>query len=201
MFSVSLKNIGKKFNHSWAFRRLDYEFTGENNYAILGNNGSGKSTLLQMISGFLSSTEGDIFYTKDGKTIPPDEVFNHLSMASPFMELPEELTFAEVLRFHAKFKKPLVDLNLIPAKAQLAKEADKELKHYSSGMKQRVKLSLALFFASDMILLDEPTSHLDENGANWYNQTLAEYSQNRLLIIASNEPEEYRICGEFLKLN
>jgi ABC-type multidrug transport system ATPase subunit len=65
------------------------------------------------------------------------------------------------------------------------------MKYYSSGMKQRVKLALALFANTPILLLDEPTNNLDAAGINWYNQMLNQYTQNRITILASNLQYEY----------
>jgi ABC-type multidrug transport system ATPase subunit len=195
---IILQDIGKKYGRSWIFRHLNYEFFSGNGYAILGSNGSGKSTLLQLISGYLSQSEGHIHYQQADKKLQPDHFFRHIGMATPYMELPEELTLHEMLTFHSRFKQPLIHLEDIPVRIGLAKERDKEIKHFSSGMRQRLRLALTVLFQSDIVLLDEPTTHLDVKAISWYLELLKEHIGNRCLIISSNQPEEYALCTNYL---
>ena len=195
---ITLSKTGKKFDKTWIFRNVDYTFHANGSYAILGGNGSGKSTLLQIISGFQSPSSGSITYTTDAKKFPVEQIYSRLTLATPYMELPEELSLYELLRFHSHFKKPLLPLTDIAARINLEKETHKELKNFSSGMRQRVRLGLALLFESEMVLLDEPCTHLDHHSIAWYQQLLEEYTFNKCLIISSNQPEEYNICKEYL---
>ena len=163
---ISLENIGKKFNRRWIFKGIKFNFEPNHKCAVLGANGSGKSTLLQIIAGNHSASAGNIKYKMEGEHIPRENVFKHLSFAAPYLELPEELTFREILDFHSKFKTPLLPLKKILEFTYLEKDADKQLIYFSSGMRQRAKLAQALLFESSMVLLDEPTSHLDKDGIN-----------------------------------
>ena len=196
---IILDQVSKKYNRTWIFRDLSYKFESGNSYAILGNNGSGKSTLLQIISGFQSPSKGDIYYSNDQK-IMPDDFYRHFSMATPYMELPEEFTLAEMILFHSRFKKSPFSVKEILAKLELEKEKDKEIKDFSSGMKQRLKLGLALFFESDIILLDEPATNLDARSTEWYRNMVKENSSGKTLIISSNQEIEYDFCQHRLDI-
>lgn len=213
--NFELINIGKRYNYEWIFREVNYEFTSENNYVILGANGSGKSTLLQIIAGNFISSEGIIKYrsqksevrsgTQDSglKTqdliIPEEEIFKHISFASPYLELFDEFTLIESIEFQAQFKpffKGLTTKQIIEL-TQLEKSQDKQLKYYSSGMKQRVRLALAILCDTPLLLLDEPASNLDKKSIDWYQNLVAQYSNNRLIIVCSNEQEyEYPFCNK-----
>jgi len=102
--TITLQNIGRRFNRDWIFRGIDYAFTIGNSYAILGPNGSGKSTLLQVLNGSLSPSVGTISYSHGGANIEADKIFEQLSLAAPYLELIEEFTLAEVVDLHFKFK-------------------------------------------------------------------------------------------------
>ena len=195
---IILQDIGKRFERSWIFRHVDYTFKTGAKYAILGSNGSGKSTLLQVISGYQSQTSGDISYISNGKKILPPQFYKYISIATPYLDLPEELTLEELLNFHAKFKKPHLSIDQIIEKLFLEKDKHKQIKDFSSGMRQRVRLGLALLFDSEIVLLDEPTTHLDTTGINWYLQMVQEFTANKCLIISSNQVEEYSFCDESL---
>jgi ABC-type multidrug transport system ATPase subunit len=78
--------------------------------------------------------------------------------------------------------------------AWLEDSAQKQVKHLSSGMKQRFKLALSFLSATPLLILDEPTSNLDTNGINWYLERLNSVLQDRLVVICSNQPYEYEMC-------
>jgi ABC-type multidrug transport system ATPase subunit len=202
MMKINLENIGRRFNREWIFRDVNYVFETGSSYAILGANGAGKSTILQVISGSLSSSEGVISYSKDGVLLNPEHVFEHLSMAAPYLELIEEFTLTELIDFHFQFKKyrtGLDRLQLIELMG-LKRSEFKALKHFSSGMKQRVKLALAFCSETEMILLDEPASNLDQQGLEWYLSLVKEFSADRILIICSNQIQEYSFCKNQLNI-
>lgn len=193
---IQLQNIGKRFERNWIFRQVNYTFKSGGKYAILGSNGSGKSTLLQLISGYQSQTEGEIFYIRDSKKILPANFYQYISLATPYLDLPEELTLLEVLQFHSKFKKQQLTIDEAIAKLYLEKDKHKAIKDFSSGMRQRVRLGLSLFYESDIVLLDEPTTHLDAKGIAWYLEIVKDFTAHKCLIISSNQPEEYSFCDE-----
>lgn len=188
---LKLTDIGKRYNYEWIFRDVQYEFNDQNNYAILGSNGSGKSTLLQVLAGNLLPSQGTIQYRLENKTIEPEHIYSHLSFASPYLELLEEFTLTESIEFHASFKPFYTGLTTqqVLALMQLEKAKDKQLKFFSSGMKQRVRLALAILSNTSLLLLDEPTSNLDRHAISWYQQLIETYSKNRLIIVASNQLE------------
>lgn len=198
---INLFNIGKRYNYEWIFRKLNYEFTYENNYVILGSNGSGKSTLLQTIAGNLMSSEGEIKYQIADNSIEIENIFNSLSFAAPYLELFEEFTLIESIEFQAKFKpftKGLATKQIIEL-IELEKSKDKLLKYYSSGMKQRVRLALAVLADTPLLLLDEPTSNLDKKAIDWYQKLVTDFSKDKLIIVASNQQEyEYPFCNKQL---
>jgi ABC-type multidrug transport system ATPase subunit len=201
--NIQLDNIGKRYNYEWIFRKVNYEFTDAHNYVLLGSNGSGKSTLLQVIAGSLMQSEGEITYLQEQKTIHVDAIYKQLSYAAPYLELLEEFTLIESIEFHAQFKPFYKGLTIkdIVQITQLEKSKDKQLKYYSSGMKQRVRLALAVLSDTPLLLLDEPTSNLDKKAIDWYQQLVNDYSKNRLIIVASNQQEyEYPFCDKQISI-
>ena len=199
---ITLNNLSKKYHHEWIFKNLDQQFISGQSYAITGPNGSGKSTLVQVISGALLPTSGSITY-KSQEIIPEEDIYQHLSIASPYLELIEEFTLTEFLQFHFKFKKIKQGLNIddIITKTYLDKAKHKFIKNFSSGMKQRLKLGLCFFVESPIILLDEPTSNLDESGINWYKEHIESETLEKLVIIASNQKDEYTHCQSIIDIN
>src|ERR1700759_1356074 len=155
---IILSDAGKRFNREWIFRHFNYQFFSAKAYAITGPNGSGKSTLLQFIAGALMPSEGKIaYYTADDQ--PKTEIFPFLSMAAPYLETIEEMTANEFFRFHHQFK-PLMSgmtFSHILDRVGLKDAADKQIRYYSSGMKQRLILAQAFFSDTPILLLDVPT--------------------------------------------
>jgi len=162
---IILNNAGKRFSREWIFRNLNYEFTTGKSYAITGPNGSGKSTLLQIISASMLLNEGQAKWISN-KAVEPDTVHFYISFAAPYLELIEEMTAKEFLYFHSRFKNFIEKFSAseILDRAGLIHAADKQIRYFSSGMKQRLKLAQAIFSDVPVILLDEPCTNLDASG-------------------------------------
>lgn len=185
---IVLQGIGKRFNTDWIFRGIDHTFEAGQPAAILGRNGSGKSTLLQVVAGNLHPTEGTITYYYKGQNIPEDQVFRLLTLVAPYQELIEEFSLAEMLDFHFSFK-PILKGHTrqsIIGMLGFGNTGTKQIRQFSSGMKQRVKLVTALCSDVPLVLLDEPTMNLDKTGIEWYHQLVNELAGDRTLIICSN---------------
>jgi len=198
---ITLKNIGKRYNREWIFRGVEFAFAENEPCVLLGANGSGKSTLLQVIAGAYLPSEGTVEYILRGQNVAAEEAYRGVSIAAPYLELMEEFTLAESVRFHGRFKNwrgGLNDANVID-RSGLAHAKDKSLKHFSSGMKQRVRLLLAILSDTPMLLLDEPCSNLDANGMRWYQELVEEHKPDRIVIVCSNKQEqEYAFCRQQL---
>lgn len=199
---VSFRNIGKRYRYEWIFRGVNFTFEAGKKYAILGPNGSGKSTLLKVLSGHLTPSKGKVDFFLEGKKMPIDEVYRKLSYAAPYIDLIEEFTLTEAIKFHQKFKNftnQLSPKDLIEI-LNFEKSKNKPVRFFSSGMKQRLKLVLAICSDSPLLLLDEPTTNLDTQGMNWYRDLIKKYGQNRSIIIASNVEADYDFCDETLSI-
>nr|MCS3814452.1 ABC-type multidrug transport system ATPase subunit [Mucilaginibacter sp. X4EP1] len=200
--TITLENIGRRFNREWIFRGVDRTFVSGKLYAILGPNGSGKSTLLQVLNGSLAPSVGKISYSFNEKSVEAEDVYQHLSLAAPYLELIEEFTLAEMIDFHFKFKpyKAGIDKETIIDLLAMPGSKNKMIRYFSSGMKQRLKLALAFCADTPMLMLDEPTSNLDLQGVDWYLSLVQKFAQNRLTIICSNQEHEYNFSDEQLSI-
>ena len=199
---IRLQNTGKRYRLEWIFRGIDYTFESPGRYAVLGPNGSGKSTLLKVLSGHLSPSKGRISFEINGKITEPDVVYRSVSYAAPYIELIEEFTLEEALKFHAGLKPMLPDMT--PARLYeilaLPRARSKEIRFFSSGMKQRVKLALAICCDTPVLLLDEPATNLDVQGVEWYKNLIREFAEDRLVVIASNDPHDAEFCPVHLNI-
>lgn len=214
---VSLTDAGKRFNRDWIFRHFTYSFIEGISYAIVGPNGSGKSTLLQVLSGAMEASEGTIQYSDtarqhaDPHSLPgtghlspviQENVYKQVSICAPYLDVIEEMTLKEFLAFHQQFKPllPSIGIDSIISIMGLKDAINKQIRYYSSGMKQRVKLAQAIFSDTPFLLLDEPCTNLDTAGIDLYNRLIEEYCQNRLIVVSSNDETEYRFCSEKINI-
>lgn len=189
--TLTAENLGKRFNREWIFRNFNYSFQ-KGVYAITGPNGSGKSTLLQVLWGQLPATQGIAIYQKDTLEVPVEDVQSYLAIATPYMELIEEFTLEETLKFHFSFKKirqgkslgELLDL------MELSHARHKMISQFSSGMKQRLKLGLAFFSEVEMVFMDEPTTNLDKQSIAWYWKNFDQIAGNTTVFVGSNLENE-----------
>lgn len=201
---ITCTEIGKKYQGQWIFSNITFDFVENSKTAIVGFNGSGKSTLLSILSGYTTPTKGEIKHINNNGEISKDEIFNHLSIGSPYIEVPEELSPSELIKTFASFKpfmKGMHAAEIIDC-LRLSKEAEKPIKYFSSGMKQRLKVGLAILADVPLLLLDEPLSNLDKEGNEWFNNLMLQYIRNKTVIIASNNIEdEIKLCNSIIDIS
>lgn len=187
--TIELENIGKRFNNEWIFKNINLRFEAGTHTGIVGANGSGKSTLLQCISGFLTTSEGKIHYhNRDSSSVEIEKIYRHVSIAAPYLFQDEWLTFREAVEIQTKFKplKAHISVDNVIDRSGLSASQHKFLRQFSSGMKQRVRLVLAILADSALLMLDEPLSNLDDAGARWFQELMQHECSNRTVIICSN---------------
>lgn len=196
------QQLAKRFNRDWLFKEVEIQLETGQALAVTGANGSGKSTLLQVLAGVLPPTRGEVLWTHQGKALTSETLFRHLTIAAPYMELPEEMTAAELYHFQAKFKAfmPGMEQAAFLDAVNLAHCPKRPINQYSSGMKQRLKLGLAAFAASPILLLDEPTANMDATHTQWYQQLLPSLLPHKLVVVCSNQPSEYEFATHHLNL-
>jgi len=200
---VTLQQVSKSFGRETVIKDVDRVFEPGSRTAILGPNGSGKSTLLQLIGGFSIPTKGTITHELNGKVIEQEHVYRHISIAAPYMSLYEELSLGEAIASHRRFKSLRGNLSVeeVARIAMLEKHLEKPVRDFSSGMKQRLKLALAVLSDTSLLLLDEPMSNLDTKGSAWYAELMAAHSTARTLVVASNRQEaEIAMCGSAVEV-
>jgi ABC-type multidrug transport system ATPase subunit len=201
--SILITNAGKKFGREWIFRKVDLEIKPTEKIVILGLNGSGKSTLLQAMTGYLTLNEGSIAYSNNQINIEDEQQYKLISLASPYLELVEDFTLQEQIE-HAHIYKPFLN-NLSIAQivelSGLAAHKDKFIKLFSSGMRQRLKLTLAILADAPILFLDEPTTNLDATVIDWYKNMITTYAMHKTIIVCSNSiKEEYAFCERIITM-
>lgn len=191
------KGLSKRYNRNVIFRNFNFEFTPGHIYAILGPNGSGKSTLIKVLSGQVEPDEGELEHFGVSKA---EDAFKDIGLTAPYASVPEEFTFKELLIFHKQFKNIDRTIEEVLAVSGLQNVANKMIRDFSSGMKQRVKLCINLFFSHKVHLFDEPCSHLDQEGFQWFNEQLSKLSKDRIVVIGSNTAEEYVLSDQQIEI-
>ncbi len=202
MMQIEFNDVSKRYAYEWIFRKLNYRIDASGRVGIIGPNGSGKSTLLKVLLATIDPSEGNVLYSVDGKNIPVNEVYEHVSFTAPYMGIPDNMTISELLSFHFKFKQLQEGLQLedIPAIAYLDKNKHKLIRQFSSGMKQRFKLAMTFCTKSSILVLDEPTTNLDVEGKEWFHQMVETFLRERTLIIATNEKDDLRLVQDQLNI-
>jgi ABC-type multidrug transport system ATPase subunit len=195
---VLVDRLGKRFNRKWIFRNLSTRILSGQKLAVAGPNGSGKSTLLKILAGALPQSEGTCSFFLHDRTLKEDEVPRQITFTGPYMELIDELTLREHMRFHTRFRKlrTTTDYHHIPEILGKNFNWEMPVRTMSSGMMQRLKLYIALCTEARVVFLDEPTTNLDEEGKAWFESTLADHCVGSTVIIASNDPFDHRSCTE-----
>ncbi len=200
---IKIDRLGKRYQHGWVFKELSFTFLQDKVYGISGRNGSGKSTFLKIISGLLSPSSGSVGYRHHDKAVLRESIYTQVSVAAPYTDLIEEYSLNEMIAFHLRFKPSF----LLP-KVQdwidmldLGHAGSRPLIQFSSGMKQRVKLGLAMYSTSSILLLDEPTSNLDNAAKSWLFDHLKNNVTGKVVLIASNELSDFSLCSEMLHLH
>ncbi len=197
MVQITLIDVGKQYNSDWIFSGLSCQFSPSEHTVILGANGSGKSTLLQIILSCITPTLGAISYTKDGLKISVQNAFRLMSISAPYIELIEEFTLEEMINFHRRLKPLIRNLTAreVTTICHLENSYHKLISNFSSGMKQRLKLALAIMSDTPILLLDEPTTNLDQEGIEWYKELIEQYKKDRTIVVSSNSiMHEYGFC-------
>jgi ABC-type multidrug transport system ATPase subunit len=201
--SIQLSGISKKYINEWIFKKVSLTISPSQKIVLLGSNGSGKSTLLQTIASFLIPTKGELNWKNGEEKIEDEQIFKYLSMASPYMELIEDFTLTETVEHQKKFKPFQNNLSSkeIISLMQLEHASGKYLKNYSSGMRQRVKLGLAVLADCPVLLLDEPCTNLDAKSIEWYQDLIKRFGMHKTILVCSNTvKEEYSFCDTSIEI-
>ena len=200
--TITLTDLYKRYTYQWIIKNANFQFQKNQIYGIAGANGSGKSTLIHIISGYLSPSKGKIVWENQGRQIDRHDQYKSVSICAPYIRMVEDFTISELLKLYTKTK-PLIDLSTADflKMAYIEQHSTKAIKYFSSGMKQRVQLLLAMATDCPVLLLDEPSSYLDQDAKAWFYQKLEAYAKDKLVIIASNDLDDLDQCGNVVTLD
>jgi len=200
--SIHLKSVSKKFNKYYLYKNISLDIFPKDKISITGNNGSGKSTLLKIIIGLVTPNDGNVEYIINEKKLEKKYWHQLVSVAAPYMNISEDFTVNELIEHLSVFRKFQLSKNEMLSKLELDKHLDKPIKFFSSGMKQKTRLLLAILDCAPVLLLDEPLSNLDENNAQWYSEMIQKFAMNKTILVFSNSLEkEYFFCDKHFSLS
>ncbi|MEO6189109.1 MAG: ATP-binding cassette domain-containing protein [Saprospiraceae bacterium] len=200
---IITQHLSKRFTSSkWILRDINLHFISGNRYGISGPNGSGKSTLLSLLAGLSMPSKGEVYHKKEGHNISPIHWQKHLSIAAPYSDLFDYLSLNEIVEFNCSVKKlrSSITHNEFLRITKFHEQQDQLIKNFSSGMKQRLKLGLAILTESNIIFLDEPRTNLDATAQDWYIHCLDEYTKDAMVIIASNDMDDFGQMDQMIEL-
>lgn len=201
---IQFRQAGRKFPGQTVFQQVDLNIESGSRWSILGGNGSGKSTFLKTAFGALSLSEGQIQHYSKGQALDLQSAALRIAYAAPYLELIEELAVKEFLQRYAAFRPFRADArtDYILERTLLSEASQRKIRFLSSGMKQRLRLGIALLSEAELVILDEPTSNLDRDGVQWYQDFLQEEIGTRTLLIGTNyNNEEAFLCDRQLRVS
>jgi len=184
-----LENISRSFPGRKVFSNISAVVEKGEILVITGPNGSGKTTLIRIIGSLLPPTSGKVVFNNEDKQFSGSDILRYVGIVAPDLFLYDELTANENIRFFARvsgISRGNFDGEL--AKFGLQGRGDDMVQSYSSGMKQRLKYILALMKQPPLLLLDEPTSNLDEQGKAVIEDVIKKHVG--ITVIATNEDSE-----------
>jgi len=198
---IILDNISKRYESGWVIKDLSKTINSGSKLSITGLNGTGKSTLIQILSGYLSTSKGSVSYRLNGDVISRNNVYKYLSVVAAYSELDEELTAEEFFKHFGQFKPlKIKDSESFLDLVDLKRQRNQAIKNYSSGMKQRLYLGLGIIADVPLLILDEPSSFLDDTKKQWLYALLKTYGKDKTVVVASNDPDDFKFCDDHLGL-
>ncbi len=196
-----LDGLAKSYPGRPVFSGISADIKQGKRLVITGPNGSGKSTLMRIICGFVRPTAGKVTFNIENRNLSRLEIRPHIGLVSPDLVLYDELTALENLMFFAGvagLRFSIDDLVTRLDRVGLHNRGRDLVGSYSSGMKQRLKYCLALLRDPELLLLDEPTANLDDEGKSLIGDIIE--SHEGVLVIATNEQTELRYGDEIIRL-
>lgn len=202
-YSIQSQNLSKLFGRRLIFKDINFNWSDKGIFGISGPNGSGKSTFVKIVAGLITPSQGKIIHKNSEGEIIPEKLHNHIGFVSPYLVLYEEFSAWENLKIFAKIRGITLNEEMVMkylTKFLLENRRDDLVKTYSSGMKQRLKFIFALMHSPEVLIFDEPTSNLDEEGKKTVYEIAREEAKTKIVVVASNEVKDLELCNEILLL-
>ena len=183
---IELDNVSKRIKEKIVLDNINIVFHDGNVYGVKGINGSGKTMLMRIISGLIYPTTGKVLI--DGKELGKDISFPEemgLLIENPVFL--DSYTGADNLRLLASLNGTASNEDIMEALGKVGLDYSDKRKYrkYSLGMKQRLGIAAALMEKPDLLILDEPTNALDEQGVAMIAQLIRKECQCGALVVVA----------------
>ena len=198
---VEIKNYCKSIKSRPILNNVSYNFEYGKIYGIYGHNGSGKTMLLRAIAGLLVPDSGSVVI--DGKVLHKDMSFPpSIGIVIENMNLLPQYNAFDYLKILGKIKKTATDEDIKTALERVGLKSDLKVKKFSLGMKQRLNIAQAVFEKQKIILLDEPTNALDNDGVQLIYKLLKEEKERGALVVITTHHKEdlEEVCDVVLEM-
>jgi len=198
---IKINSVSKRIKNKQILCNISYEFQKSTIYGLYGPNGSGKTMVLRLISGLIIPTEGTVEI--DGEILHQDISFpRSVGVIIENMKLLPYLNAYDNLFELAKIKKIASKEDILKSLKRVGLETDILVKKYSLGMCQRLNIAQAILETPELIILDEPTNALDENGRALIYKILKEEKERGATIIMAthNREDLLNVCDVTLKI-
>lgn len=198
---VEIKNYCKSIKSRPILNNVSYNFEYGKIYGIYGHNGSGKTMLLRAIAGLLVPDSGSVVI--DGKVLHKDMSFPpSIGIVIENMNLLPQYNAYDNLKILGKIKKTATDEDIKTALERVGLKSDLKVKKFSLGMKQRLNIAQAVFEKQKIILLDEPTNALDNDGVQLIYKLLKEEKERGALVVITTHHKEdlEEVCDVVLEM-
>lgn len=198
MHTLKAENIEKKIQGKIILCDINLELKSGLVYGIVGRNGSGKTMLFRAISGLMKLTGGRVEY--DRKELKRDfDVLPSLGITIEHAGMYPEFTGLQNLKILAKIKGMITEKEIREAIKRVGLNPDDKriVKKYSLGMKQRLAIAQAIMEKPEVIMLDEPTNGLDENGVLLIRNIISEERERgSIILLASHNKEDIELLAD-----
>jgi heme exporter protein A len=196
---VECEGITKSFDSvKSVFKDINLVINPGDSISVTGPNGSGKSTFLKIMTGIIRPTNGKIKYFAGDKLLNKDEFKQYFGFVAPYLNLYEEFTPVELIKIYSKIRRKDYQRETAIELLKQFKLYDhrlRQVREYSSGMKQRMKFILALLHDPQCLFFDEPSTNLDEEGISQVESVLNRFKEeNKMIVIATNDKREKSYC-------
>lgn len=203
-FRLEVDHLARSFGPRRVLRDVSFALESRQSLAVVGRNGSGKTTLLLILAGLAPPSRGMIKFAQAGRLLDRAGRRRETSYVGPELALYDNLTAHENLKFFSIMRglpSERQDREKMLEGVQLSGRGDDFYGTYSSGMKLRLKYAVALIGEPALLLLDEPTSNLDDDGKRLVEEIIVAQKERGMIIIATNEKEEYRFAGQIYRVD
>jgi heme exporter protein A len=203
-YEVEARDLAKSYGDRHVFKGISFHIGHGESLAVVGPNGSGKTTLLKIIAGLLPPTNGEVYIRLEGRPLDRFELRRRMGIVLSERSLYEELTALENISFFTKvkgFRSSRDYLMGVLRMVGLEEVSSLLVSEMSSGMKQRLKIAVAIAHDPGLLILDEPTVNLDPEGLRILKDIMELQKGRGVLLMATADPREGKMCEHVIRLH